>query len=414
MDWSGRVLFVGDDWAEEHHDVEVQNESGRVLGRAKLPEGVAGIARLHAMIGEHLGPDDEPVTVVVGIETDRGPWVQALIAAGYQVYAINPLQVARYRERRGVSGAKSDTGDAHALADMVRTDGHQLRPVAGDSVEAEAVKVVTRAHKTLIWERTRHLLRLRHALRESFPAALAAFDDLTATDALELLGTAPDPTAAAALSTERITAALKRARRHHAAAKAEHIAAALRAEHLGQPAVVSAAYAATVRAQVAILTTLNTEINTMEEQVEAHFGEHPDAEVYLSQPGLGVVLGARVLAEFGDDKNRYADARARKNYAGTSPITRQSGKRKLVLARHVHNDRLVDALGLQAFSALRASPGARGYYDQLRARGTGHRAALRQLGNRLVGILHGCLKTSTNYDEDKAWTPAQQDQQTAA
>ena len=140
--------------------------------------------------------------MVVGIETDRGPWVQALIAAGYQVYAINPLQVARYRERHGVSGAKSDTGDAHVLADMVRTDRHQLRPVAGDSAEAEAVKVVTRAHKTLIWERTRHLLRLRHALREFFPAALVAFDDLTAADALELLAAAPDPASAAALSIE--------------------------------------------------------------------------------------------------------------------------------------------------------------------------------------------------------------------
>jgi transposase len=216
-----------------------------VLGRAKLPEGVAGLARLHAMIGEHVGEEEDDATVVVGIETERGPWVQALIAAGYQIYAVNPLQVARYRERHSVSGAKSDTGDAHALAGMVRTDRHQLRPVAGDSVEAEAVKVITRAHKTLIWERTRHLLRLRHALREFFPAALVAFDDLTATDALQLLAAAPDPAAAAALSTGQITAALNRARRHHAAAKAVTIAATLGAEHLGQPAVVTAAYAAT-------------------------------------------------------------------------------------------------------------------------------------------------------------------------
>jgi len=413
MEWSGRLLFVGDDWAEEHHDVELQNETGRVLARAKLPEGVVGIARLHAMIGEQLGEDDE-ATVVVGIETERGPWVQALIAAGYQIYAINPLQVARYRERHGVSGAKSDAGDAHVLADMVCTDRHQLRPVAGDSVEAEAIKVLTRAHKRLIWERTRHLLRLRHALREFFPAALVAFDDLTGADTLELLGAAPDPASAAALSTEQITEALTRARRHNRAAKTEAIATALRAEYLSQPAVVTAAYAATVRAQVAILAVLNTQIKTIEEQVQAHFGQHPDAEIYLSQPGLGVVLGARVLAEFGDDKDRYATARARKNYAGTSPITRQSGKRKTVLARYVHNDRLIDALGLQAFAALRASPGARAYYDQLRVRGIGHRAALRQLGNRLVGILHGCLKTSTRYDEDKAWTPTQQDRQLAA
>jgi transposase len=231
---------------------------------------------------------------------------------------------------------------------------------------------------------------------------------------LELLGRAPDPMSAARLSTAQITAALKRAHRRDAAAKAATIQAALRSKQLGQPPAVAGAYAATVRAQVAILTTLNTEITTLEGQVEAHFGQHPDAEIYLSQPGLGVVLGARVLAEFGDDTTRYPDARSRKNYAGTSPITRQSGKKKTVLARYVHNDRLIDALNRQAFAALRASPGARAYYDQLRARGVGHQAALRQLGNRLVGILHGCLKTHTTYDEDTAWAHHQQDLQAAA
>jgi transposase len=185
------LLFVGDDWAEEHHDVELQDEAGRRLGKAKFGEGIAGIARLHELIAEHLDLGAEPDQVVVGIETDRGPWVQALLAAGYQVYAINPLQVARDRERHSVSGAKSDAADAHTLADMVRTDRHQLRPIAGDSDLAEAIKVVARAHKTLIWERTRHTLRLRHALREFFPAALVAFADLTGTDALELLGKAP-------------------------------------------------------------------------------------------------------------------------------------------------------------------------------------------------------------------------------
>jgi transposase len=413
MDWSTRLLFfLGNDWAEEHHDVELQDESGRVLARAKLPEGIVGITRLHAMIGEHLGDEDE-AEVIVGIETERGPWVQALVAAGYRVYPVNPLQVARFRERLGVSGAKSDTADAHVLADMVRTFGEQLRPIAGDSPQAEAVKVVTRAHKTLIWERTRHMLRLRHALREFFPAALVAFDDLTAVDALQLLAAAPDPSSAAALTVDTIEAALKRAGRRNRAAKVQAIVEALRAEYLGQPKVVATAYAATVRAQVAILTVLNEEISVLEEQVEADFSKHPDAKVYLSQPGLGAVLGARVLAEFGDDNKRYIDAKARRNYAGTSPITRQSGKKKVVSARHVHNDRLIDALGLQAFAALRNSPGARAYYDQLRARGASHRAALRQLGNRLVGILHGCLKTGTLYDEAKAW-PTNQDQQAAA
>jgi transposase len=409
------LLLVGDDWAEDHHDIELQDGSGRRLGRARLPEGVAGMARLHELIGEHVGDADEQAAqVIVGIETDRGPWVQALIAAGYQVYAVNPLQVARFRERRSVSGAKSDAGDAHALADMVRTDRHQLRPVAGDSDLAEAVKVLTRAHKSLIWERTRHQLRLRHALREYFPAALAAFADLAAPDTLTLLAAAPDPDSAAGLTGEQITTALRAARRRDIPGKVAKIQAALWAEQLRQPGVVTAAYAATVRAQVAILTVLNTQIKTMGEQVEAHFGQHPDAETYRSQPGLGVVLGARVLAEFGDDTTRYADAKSRKNYAGTSPITRASGKKKTVMARYVHNDRLVDALGLQAFAALNASPGARAHYDRQRARGTGHNAALRHLANRLVGILHGCLKTGTHYDEDTAWAHHQNDLELAA
>jgi transposase len=400
------VLFVGDDWAQDHHDVEVMDGSGRRLAKARLPEGMAGMTRLHAMIGQALGDavEDDAIEVKIGIETDRGPWVQALVAAGYLVYPVNPVQAARFRERLAVSGAKSDAADAHMLADMVRTDSHQLRAIAGDSVEAEAVKVVTRMHKTLIWERTRATQRLRHALREYFPAALEAFEDLDAADTLELLAKAPDPGAAARLSINQISAALHRARRRDIPAKAAAIQARLRGEQLGQPAVVTAAYATTVRALVALLGTLNEQVKTMHGQVEAHFGEHPDAEIILSQPGLGVILGARVLAEFGDDHDRYACAKARKNYAATSPITRASGKKRTVAARFVHNDRLVDALMTQAFTSLSNSPGARAYYDRQRARGASHNAALRQLANRLVGILHGCLKTGTLYNETTAWS----------
>ncbi len=398
-------LFAGDDWAEDHHDVELMDAEGRALARSRLPEGVAGMTRLHAMIAGLAGDGGlGEVEVLVGIETDRGPWVAALVAAGYQVFAVNPLQAARYRERHAVSGAKSDAGDAHVLADMVRTDAHQLRTVAGDSALAEAVKVVTRMHKTLIWERTRHGQRLRHALREYFPAALEAFEDLDAPDTLELLGKAPDPAGAARLTRAQVSAALKRAHRRNVPDRATAILAALHGDHLGQPPAVTAAYAASVRALAAVLVTLNEQIAVMQEQVEAYFGQHPAAEVILSQPGLGLVLGAWVLAEFGDDPHRYASAKARKNYAGTSPITRASGKKKTTLARFVHNDRLIDALMAQAFSAIKSSPGARAYYDKQRDRGAEHNAALRQLANRLVGILHGCLKTGTPYDEEIAWS----------
>jgi transposase len=399
------VLFVGDDWAEDHHDVEVQDEHGRAMRTARLPEGVDGIARFHDLVARFLPADADPSQVLVCIETDRGPWVRALIAAGYQVYGVNPKQAARHRELLSLSGAKSDKADAHTLADMVRTRRHQLRQVAADSDIAEAVKVVARAHQTLIWERTRHMLRLRAALRDYFPAALEAYKALTLTgaDALELLAKAPTPAAAAKLTLTQISAVLKKARRRDIPAKAAAIQHALRAEHLGQAEIVSTAYAATVRATIAVLQTLNTEIRTLDGEVEAHFGQHPDAEVYLSQPGIGVVLGARVLAEFGDASGRYADAKSRKNYAGTAPITRQSGKSKTVHARFIHNDRLVDALHMQAGAAILHDPGVRAYYDELRAREIGHNAALRQVGNRLAGILHGCLKTTKHYNETTAW-----------
>jgi hypothetical protein len=289
------------------------------------------------------------------------------------------------------------------LADMVRTDSHQLRPAAGDSPYAQAAQVLARTHKTLIWERTRAVQRLRHQLREYFPAALAAFEDLDAPDTLELLVKAPDPARAAKLTRAQVSAALKRARRRGITDKTDAILAALRGEHLAQPAALTAAYAVTARSLTAVNATLNEQVKALQGQVEEHFGRHPDAEIYLSQPGMGATLGARVLGEFGDDPHRYADGKARRNYAATSPITRASGKKKVVAARFVHNDRLVDALRAQAFAALNASPGARAFYDAQRAKGLEHNDALRRLANRLVGILHGCLKTRTLYDEATAW-----------
>jgi hypothetical protein len=390
------------------------DEAGRVLAKRRLSEGVAGMARLHEVIGGLLGEHADDSQVLVGIETDHGPWVMALIAAGYRVFPVNPQQSARFRSRHQVPGAKSDAADAHVLADMVRTDSHQLREAAGDSPAAAGIKVLARTHKTMIWERTREVQRLRHQLLEYFPAAVEAFADLDAPDALELLARAAEPRQAARLTRAQVSAALKRARRRSIPDKATAILAALRSEQLAQPPAVTAAYAATVRSLIAVITALNEQVAALQGQVEENFGQHPDAEIYRSQPGLGAILGARVLAEFGDDPDRYADGKARRNYAATSPITRASGKKKVVAARFVHNDRLVDALHAQAFAALSASPGARAFYHELRARGISHNDALRRLANRLVGILHGCLKTRTRYDQATAWGHRQTSAQSAA
>jgi len=399
------MIFVGDDWAEDHHDVYVMDADGARLASRRLPEGLAGIRGFHELVAAHV---EEPSQVVIGIETDRGLWVGALGAAGYQVFAVNPLAVARYRDRHQVSGAKSDAGDAKLLADLVRTDRHNHRPLAGDSPDVEAIKVLARAHQNLIWTRTQHTNRLRSALREYYPAALVAFEDLAHGDALGVLGRAPSPEQGAHLSLTAIQSALKRGgRQRNIAARAREIRAALGTEQLAAPARVTAAFAATTRASVGIIAELNRQISELETTLANHFETHPDADIYLSQPGLGDVLGARVLGEFGDDPNRYTDAKSRRNYAGTSPLTVASGKKRTVLARHVRNRRLYDAIDHWALCALSASPGARAYYDQHRAAGDVHHQALRALANRLVGILHGCLRHHTIYSEHTAWAHRQ-------
>ena len=400
------MIFVGIDWSETHHDACVVDIDGRVLTKGRMPEGVDGVAKLHEMVAAHA---EDPSQVVVGIELDRGLLVGALLAAGYVVHAINPLSVDRYRDRHRTSGAKSDPGDAKVLADLVRTDRHLHREIAGDSELAEAVKVLARAHQGLIWSRQRQLNQLRNALREFYPAALEAFGtDLASADALAVLEVAPTPAKGRSLGASRIAAALKRAgRRRRISERAEEIKAALRSPQLQAPALLARAYGEVVASSVRIVAEMTAQIETLADELEANFEGHPDAEILRSLPGLGSVLGARVLAEFGDDPARYADPKARKNYAGTSPITKASGRSRVALARFARNRRLADALQMWAFCSLSLSPGARRYYDAHRAKGQTHQRALRSLANRWVGILHGCLRHRQRYAEHLAWPMAQ-------
>jgi hypothetical protein len=396
------MIFVGVDWAEAHHDVCVLDEHGTVLGRRRVTDGVAGVAELHALVAEHA---QESAGVAVGIEVDRGLLVGALVAVGYEVYAVNPLASARYRERHGVSGAKSDRGDAKVLADLVRTDRHNHRRIAGDSDLVEALKVVARAHQSAIWSRQRQLNSLRSALREYYPAALAAFGtDLASGDAVSVLAIAPTPELGRQMSLSKIASALRRGgRQRNIDARAKEIQTALRSDQLAAPGRLSDAYGVVARSGVAVIVSLTRQIAVLEEALGEGFDEHPDAKIVRSLPGLGTVLGARVLGEFGDDRTRFATAQCRKNFAGSAPITRASGLSRVVLARHARPRRLADALDQWAFCSLTQSPGARRYYDQLRARGKTHRQALRQLANRWVGILHTCLERNQRYDEQRAW-----------
>lgn len=399
------MIFVGNDWAQDHHDVWVMDDTGKKLAFHQFPEGIEGVADFHELVGDFV---TDPGDVVVGIEIDRGLWVTALLGAGYQVYAVNPKAASRYRDRHSVSGAKSDRGDAKVLADLVRTDRHNHRQIAGDSSHVQGIKVLARAHQTLIWERKRYTNRLRSSLREYYPAALETFPHLADRDSVVVLAVAPTPDTGARLTLPQIKAALKRGgRQRYIDKKAREIQKGLRTEHLQTPGAVSDAFGATTRSTVRIITEINQQITELGAQMADSFKEHPDADIYLSLPGCGDVLGSRVLAEFGDDSERYTDVKSRRNYAATSPLTIASGKNKRVVARYVRNDRLYDATIRWAFCSLTASPGCRAFYDERRAKGDTHYRALRTVGNRLVGILHGCLRHGTLYNEDTAWAHRQ-------
>jgi transposase len=396
------MLFLGIDWGEAHHDLCLLDQDGRVLAARRVVDGLAGVEELHSLVAAQA---EQPGQVAVGIETDRGLLVGALLAAGYQVYAVNPQVVGRYRGRHRAARAKSDRGDAKVLADLVRTDRHNHRQVAGDSPLAEAVKLLARAHQSLIWARQRHVNALRSALPEFYPGALAAMGaQLAEPVALAVLELAPTPELGRQLTRAAVRRALLQAgRRRNLQARVVAIHDALAAPQLAAPEPVQDAYRQVVGALIAALGNLNRQVAALGGQLAARFAAHPDAEIVRSQPGLGMVLGARVLAEFGDDPHRYATAKGRKAYAGTAPVTRSSGRRTVVVARAACNQRLVDACYLWAFAALTASPGARRCYDAHRARGASHHQALRALGNRLVGVLHGCLAHRVAYQEQLAW-----------
>jgi len=402
------MLFVGVDWAEAHHDVCVLDTEGRVLGRKRVVDNYVGLGELHALVAEHLG-NDESDQVVVGIEKDRGLIVTALIAAGYQVYGINPMASARYRDRHHTSGAKSDPGDAKVLADLVRTDRQNHRQVAGDSALVNAIQVLARAHQNIIWNRQRQVNALRSALKDYYPGALEAFGtDLSHMDAVAVLAVAPTPALGQTLSRAKIVSALKRSgRQRKLDERAAQIQTVLRREQLRQPPLLEDAYGKVTSSVVRTISQMTAEINELEGALSESFEQHPSAKIVRSLPGMGTVLGARVLGEFGDDPNRYCDAQSRKNYAGTSPVTKASGKSRVVLARHSRNRRLADALDRMAFCSLIASPGARHYYDEMRAREKSHQKATRQLANRFVGILHACLERGCLFDEEIAWPTSQ-------
>jgi transposase len=402
-------VYCGIDWAEDHHDIALAGRDGQLLARRRISDDPAGLAVLLDLLAEHGDSGDDPVPVA--IETPRGLLTACLRATGRPVCPVNPMAVARYRDRHSIAGRKSDHGDAVVLASILRTDAHAHRTLPADSELAQAIAVLARAQQDAVWDRTCAHNKLRSHLREYFPGFLAAFADARASimrpEARAILAAAPGPAAAGRLTLAQLRALLRKAGRiRNIDTEAARLREAFRAPQMRQLPLVEEAMGRQATALLRHLDAACASADDLEQAAAESFNQHPDAGIITSFPGLGALTGARVLAETGDDRSRFADARGLKAYAGAAPVTRASGKTLAVLHRRVKNQRLAAAGYIWAFSAITASPGARAHYDRRRDAGDRHAAAQRNLFGRLLGCLHHCLATSQHYDENTAF-PAQ-------
>lgn len=394
------TITCGIDWAENHHDVALVDETGKLVAKRRISDDAAGYRQLLALLVDAGDTAQDPIPVA--IETARGLLISCLRATGRAVYSINPMAVARYRERHRVARAKSDHADAMALANILRTDADVHRPLPADTELAQAIAVLARAQQDAVWNRGQLCNQLRSHLKQYFPGALEAFAGrgigLDSREARAVLAVAPDPTTAEALTKARLRSVLRGCgRQRNIDAWADRLHALFAVEVLHQLPLVEAAMGRQTQALVWQLDAACRAADELAEAAAAAFDQHPDANILTSFPGIGPLTGARVLGEIGDDRARFRDARGLKAYAGSAPVTVASGKSLLVHHRKVKNQRLAAAGYVWIFGAL-PSPPVKAAYDRRRAAGDKHAAAMRNVFNRFLGCLYHCLQTGQTFD----------------
>ncbi|MFI6360777.1 IS110 family transposase [Streptomyces sp. NPDC050743] len=402
------TITCGIDWAENHHDVALVDEAGQLVAKRHINDDAEGYRQLLNLLAEAGDSPQDPIPVAV--ETARGLLFACLRATGRKVYSINPMAVARYRERHRVARAKSDHADAMALANILRTDAAVHRPLPADSELAQAISVLARAQQDAVWNRAQLNNQLRSHLKQYFPAALAAFQvrgvGLDSREARAVLAAAPDPASAARLTRTQLRSLLRKSgRQRNIDTWTDRLRTVFTGDYLHQLPLVEQAMGRQTAALVRQLDAACQAADDLAAAAAKAFFQHPDSEIISSFPGIGPLTGARVLGEIGDDRSRFRDARALKAYAGAAPITVASGKSHAVHHRRVKNQRLAAAGYVWIFGAL-PSPQVKEHYDRRRARGDRHTAAMRNLFNRFLGCLHHCLATGQRFDPSKAFPGA--------
>lgn len=406
------MLGVGIDWAEEFHLVALGRPGEGLIDVSRVEHTRAAVAALVARIG---GLEPDPAEVRVVIETRHGLLVEALVDAGYTVLPVNPDLVAR---RRGPARKKDDAEDARIACLLALDQYTELRALVPHGQLAGELRSIARDDVRASRDERRLLNRLRADLAAVFPAALViAGDDLGSPVVLKLLQRWPTAHELAAVGSDEVEALARQARHGWPQRFADHVTQALAADHFQARDYLVRAKADTIRLTCAQLLLLREQRRAWHRRMgELLLGGQrrgrakqpgdqrgpavPGGEIYLSFPGLGDRLAARIAGEIGDAIGQFDTPNALQCYAGKAPVTRRSGKSELVVASRLACNRyLADAVQQWAFTSLRTSGWAREFYDTQRHRGRKHHAALRALGNRWLEVLWHCLTKNTPYDE---------------
>ncbi len=391
--WSQRKTFVGFDWASEHHDVVVVDQLGKIVEDFRFENTAEGWQSLIKKLSGHPDP-------AVVIETSSGATVERLLEAGYAVYPINPKAAKRYRERKAPSGTKTDRLDAWSMADALRLDGHTWRQLKPDDPLTVELRLLCRDEVALIEQRTALVCQLKAALREYYPVALDAFDDWTQSAAWALIEAFPTPAALTAAGKRKWEKFLHTHKLYRRDTYQKRLDLFARAEvFCGSPAATKAKSMLAV-ALASQLRVLQTHLKKYRQQIEKLFAEHPDNDIFGSLPGAGDKIAPRLLAELGDNRDRFDSHEALQCHAGTAPVADQSGKRRKARIRRACQKSLRHTVHLWANLSRLKCPWAQAYYEQKRQEGQSHACALRCLGQRWLKILWKMWQKRNRYDPE--------------
>lgn len=393
MSLVGALFFVGIDWAAKAHAVCVLDPTGRQVAIFTVEHTAAGFTGLIARLGR-LG---ERAGVPVAIERPDGRLVDALLEVGHPVVPVKPNAIKTWREGEVISGAKSDPGDAHVIAEYLRLRAHRLRAATPLTEHTIALRAVSRTRTDLVNARVAATNQLSALLETHWPGAKEVFADVESPISLAFLTRYPSPTHAAHLGEKRMTAFLTK-HGYSGRRPAVELLTRLRSAPTGTTSpVVAEAVRDAVLAQVRALDALNTAIRDLDRSVAAHLAEHPDGEVFTSLPRAGIINAAQIRAELAEP-DAYDGPDAIAALAGLVPVTRASGKHHAVSFRWACNKRLRVALTTFADNSRHASPWAAGVYRRARASGKDHPHAVRILARSWVRVIWRCWIDQRPYD----------------